>query len=303
MTDPTRLAAAAVRIARRTALGSAAAALLTRPPAPQLVGRITLGHKELPSPNTVWEAHAATSTRAVLLMRSLPRNWVAVRDGAATVTSTTVRSQAARLTVPVMASGTRSVRVEGLDFSLPVTVSTTPAALLASEWVLVNKRNSLPAGFVPPGLVSIDGVLLRSSVAQAYSQLRSAAASAGVSLRLNSGYRSYAAQATLYDQDAARYGRAYADQHTARAGYSEHQTGLALDLAITAGTSAANWVAANAHRFGFVVRYESGQQSVTGYMYEPWHLRYLGIVLAAQYRAWGMHSLEAVLDFPAAPTY
>lgn len=303
MTDPARLIATGVRVGRRTVLTGAAATLLTRPPGPRPGGPITVGHNQLPSASTRWDAHAATPTRAVVLMRAVPRNWVAVRDGASTLTSATVRSQAARLTVPVAAGSTRTVRVEGLGFSLPVTLSTAPAALLASEWVLVNKRNPLPAGFVPAGLTTVGGVMVRTAVAQSYSQLKSAASTAGVALRLNSGYRSYAGQAALYNQDVARYGRAGADQRTARAGYSEHQTGLALDLAITAGTTAANWVAANAHRFGFVVRYESGQQSVTGYLHEAWHLRYLGPVLATQYRAWGMHSLEAMLGFPAAPNY
>lgn len=292
-------------VRRRNVLGLLAvgAATFVRPPGPRPGGRVVVGHTQLPSPNTTWQAFAVTPTRAVVLMQNLPRTGLAARDGAVQLASTTVRTGTARLTVPMASGSTRAVRVEDLGFSLPVTLSTTSAALAGSPWILVNKRNPLSSGFVPTGLVTVEGVQLRSTVAQSYSQFKAAASASGHSLRLNSGYRSYAGQAALYNQHVARYGRAGADQRTARAGYSEHQTGLALDLAISAGTSVATWVAANAHRFGFVVRYETGQQAVTGYQYEPWHLRHVGTTLAGQYRAWGMRSLEAMLGLPAAPTY
>ena len=292
-------------VRRRNVLGLLAvgAATFVRPPGPRPGGRVVVGHTQLPSPNTTWQAFAVTPTRAVVLMQNLPRTGLAARDGAVQLASTTVRTGTARLTVPMASGSTRAVRVEDLGFSLPVTLSTTSAALAGSPWILVNKRNPLSSGFVPTGLVTVEGVQLRSTVAQSYSQFKAAASASGHSLRLNSGYRSYAGQAALYNQDVARYGRAGADQRTARAGYSEHQTGLALDLAISAGTSVAAWVTANAHRFGFVVRYEAGQQSVTGYQYEPWHLRHVGTTLAGQYRAWGMRSLEAMLGLSGAPTY
>lgn len=101
---------------------------------------------------------------------------------------------------------------------------------------------------------------------------------------------------------------------TARPGYSEHQTGLTIDL-VACGASACSgidsfgataqgrWTAANAHRFGFIVRYESGQTYVTGYAPEPWHLRYVGVALASDYRAGGFRTLEQYFDTPAAPTY
>lgn len=296
-------------VRRRGVLGLLAvgAATFVRPPGPRPGSQVVVGHTQLPSPNTTWRAFAITPTRAVLLMQNLPRTGLAARDGASggavQLASTTVRTGTARLTVPMASGSTRAVRVEDLGFSLPVTLSTTSAALAGSPWILVNKRNPLSSGFVPTGLVTVEGVQLRSTVAQSYSQFKAAASASGHSLRLKSGYRSYASQAALYNQDVARYGRAGADQRTARAGYSEHQTGLALDLAISAGTSVATWVAANSHRFGFVVRYETGQQAVTGYQYEPWHLRHVGTTLAGQYRAWGMRSLEAMLGLPAAPTY
>lgn len=96
-----------------------------------------------------------------------------------------------------------------------------------------------------------------------------------------SGFRSYNTQAGLYQSYVNQDGQANADRYSARAGYSEHQTGLAYDLIDTSGglltePSATNWLAQNAHNYGFIVRYLPGKEAITGYMAESWHIRYIG---------------------------
>lgn len=96
-----------------------------------------------------------------------------------------------------------------------------------------------------------------------------------------SGFRSYDTQAGLYQSYVNQDGRANADRYSARAGYSEHQTGLAYDLIDSSGalltdSSATAWLANNAHNYGFIVRYLPGKEAITGYMAESWHIRYIG---------------------------
>ncbi|MBP3871909.1 MAG: D-alanyl-D-alanine carboxypeptidase family protein [Faecalicoccus sp.] len=96
-----------------------------------------------------------------------------------------------------------------------------------------------------------------------------------------SGYRSYDTQNGLYWSYVSSYGQAEADTFSARPGYSEHQTGLAYDLMHTSGALVTNqpeadWIAQNAHRYGFIVRYQEGKEDITGYVAEQWHLRYIG---------------------------
>lgn len=96
-----------------------------------------------------------------------------------------------------------------------------------------------------------------------------------------SGYRNYSYQKKLYTNYVNKYGQKEADTFSARPGYSEHQTGLAFDLKHTNGTlvetsDEVKWIKENAHKYGFIVRYTSDKQSITGFIGEPWHLRYIG---------------------------
>ncbi len=105
-----------------------------------------------------------------------------------------------------------------------------------------------------------------------------------------SGFRSYATQHSLYWSYVSQHGQAAADRFSARPGYSEHQTGLAFDVFGTGGgllaqPNAVHWLAHNAHRYGFIVRYQAGKEGITGYMAEPWHLRYLGPEAADIYQS------------------
>jgi D-alanyl-D-alanine carboxypeptidase len=110
-----------------------------------------------------------------------------------------------------------------------------------------------------------------------------------------------------------QYGRATADLISARPGFSEHQTGLAIDIGnpngvcglqeCFAGTPAGVWAAQNAWRYGFIIRYPRGMTPVTGYAYEPWHLRFVGTTISSEMRAHAVPTLEHYMSLPAAPSY
>lgn len=160
----------------------------------------------------------------------------------------------------------------------------------ASVTVVVNKKHKLPADYVPAGLTAIDNGSLRLAAAQAYKAFVKDAALKGFSIYNASAYRSYATQASLYNNYVAVDGVALADTYSARPGHSEHQTGLTVDVGEKSSgclfltcfgyTRVGKWIAANAADYGFIVRYPEGKESVTGYQYEPWHLRYVGVSAA-----------------------
>jgi LAS superfamily LD-carboxypeptidase LdcB len=114
---------------------------------------------------------------------------------------------------------------------------------------------------------------------------------AGFQFYVFSAYRSYATQAWLYDRWVKELGEKEADRSSARAGHSEHQLGTTVDISVKGikgnvfdvfgDTDAGKWLAANAHRFGFVMSYPEGEEEASGYMYEPWHFRYVGIEVAS----------------------
>lgn len=181
----------------------------------------------------------------------------------------------------------------------------------SSIWVVVDKRRPLqPADYEPADLVSVPVAYtweprLRKEAADAVVAMFGAASQeAGLSLASNSSYRSYGAQQNIYVGD---------DELTARPGFSEHQTGLAIDVGPESGvcsidvcfadTPEGQWVRDNAHRFGFIMRYPADEQAVTGYQFEPWHFRYVGTDLAAEMRDQGITTLEAFFGLPAAPDY
>ncbi|WLQ06846.1 M15 family metallopeptidase [Arthrobacter oryzae] len=208
---------------------------------------------------------------------------------------------------------------------------TSPAAGLArqhsltdpaSPWLVVNKHRPLsPADYVPADLVqpnvalavSGEAAQLNSTTAAAAEQMFAAAARDGVAMTLASGYRSYGTQTATYNSYVASRGQAEADTASARPGYSEHQTGWAFDIGDGGGACgfqpcfadqpAAVWAKANAHRFGFVVRYPWMFHQVTGYYYESWHLRYIGVEAATDMANRGIATLEEYFGLEAAPGY
>ena len=189
------------------------------------------------------------------------------------------------------------------------------------EWLVVNKQRPLnPIEWEPDTVVApadmqrtVDG-RLRPAAADALTALVAAAQNEGVgAIGLNSAFRSFDSQTRTYNGYVNSLGREAADLQSARPGFSEHQTGLATDVAACdggcgaiesfGGTAQGAWVAANAWRFGFVVRYEEGQTAITGYQAEPWHLRYIGLELAQVYHDGGFHTLEGFFGLPPAPDY
>lgn len=165
-----------------------------------------------------------------------------------------------------------------------------------SFWVIVNKQHPLqPSTYAPsdlrlpnvsqrlPGATEMQ---LRDEPADALEVMFAAAEKDGVKLQITTAYRGYAYQKTLYDGYVAKQGQAAADKQSARPGYSEHQTGLAVDIRPQSGecyleacfgtTPEGIWLAKNAHDYSYIIRYPEGKESVTGYEYEPWHIRYVG---------------------------
>ena len=192
----------------------------------------------------------------------------------------------------------------------------------ASQWVIVNKHRPLaPADYAPADLVrpavaisaSGEAALLNSTTAAAAEAMFAAAARDGVAMVLASGYRSYSTQVTTYNGYVAARGQADADTASARPGHSEHQTGWAFDIGDGGGACsfqpcfadqpAAIWAKANANRFGFVVRYPWMLHPITGYYYEPWHLRFVGVEAATDMAKRGIGTLEEYFGLEAAPGY
>lgn len=141
--------------------------------------------------------------------------------------------------------------------------------------LISNKSYGLPSDYAPG---------LDSTTQSQFNTLSAAAAQEGLNIWLASGYRSYANQRDIYNNYVNLYGTETADTFSARPGHSEHQTGLAIDVNSIddsfANTPESDWLAAHAHEYGFIIRYPKGKESITGYKYEPWHLRYLGVETA-----------------------
>ncbi|MEK9196170.1 MAG: M15 family metallopeptidase, partial [Patescibacteria group bacterium] len=188
----------------------------------------------------------------------------------------------------------------------PTTVSTIndPNNIL----VVVNKNRPLPNGYAPSDLSGN----VRSEAKKHLDELVVGAKSSNINFKIISAYRSQSAQASIYNGYVKRDGQATADTYSARPRYSEHQTGLAIDLGNSDGvcdleicfgdTPAGLWIKNNAHNYGFIVRYPSGKTSITGYQYEPWHLRYVGIDVAKSIHS-STSTLEEYSNLPPAPSY
>ena len=150
--------------------------------------------------------------------------------------------------------------------------------------LIANKQYPLPSTYSPGE---------SKEARAAFSEMAAAAKLDGFELIAFSTYRSYDYQTGLYERYVERDGSEAADRYSARPGYSEHQTGLAFDIGEVDNeqyfasskfgeTDAGKWVAANAYRFGFIMRYPEGKEKITGYMHESWHFRYVGTDLAEE---------------------
>lgn len=181
------------------------------------------------------------------------------------------------------------------------------ASLPGGDLLLVNYDHRLPDNF-KPDLVTAYGLQMDRRVAEAYQKMATAAASDGVSLWVSSAYRSSERQEELFEQEVEGYAEsysspdeaeAYAEQSVAKPGYSEHATGLALDLNGVRDdfdtTEAFSWLDAHAQDYGFILRYPKDKQDVTKIKYEPWHYRYVGVENAKLMKEKGL-CLEEYLD-------
>lgn len=158
--------------------------------------------------------------------------------------------------------------------------------------IIANKTYPLPSNYVPKNTHTDAGsqkycqTCIVNDAWDAWNLMKADASALGLNIWIQSGYRSYNAQKGLYDKYVNRDGKVAADTYSARPGHSEHQTGYAFDLnSITdafAGTDEGKWVNENAYKYGFIIRYPKGKEDITGYKYESWHLRYVGIDLASK---------------------
>ncbi len=188
-----------------------------------------------------------------------------------------------------------------------------------SRMVLVNKLNRLPENYQAKNLVPVgnlymkfagSGYLLDKEAYYKYVDMYDAAAKEGLYLKMVSAYRTEEYQRNLYNSYVRNYGKSYAEKYSAKPAYSEHQTGLAVDIN-SIYTSFENskeykWLKNHAHEFGFIERYQKGEEFITGYAYEPWHYRYVGEETAKiihdnsityeEYYAVYLHKSEYFLD-------
>lgn len=186
-----------------------------------------------------------------------------------------------------------------LSDSKPVTIKTG----FDSITVLINREHSLPEEYKPkdlvvPNIKFAPGVtneesLMRKDAAKALEELVKNAGSKGMNIYGVSGYRSYRTQNETYNDRVKKQGKQEADKYVAYPGQSEHETGLVMDVSNTKGatsesakdfgeTREGKWLADNAHLFGFIIRYPEGKEEITGYSYEPWHVRYVGLNAAKE---------------------
>lgn len=182
-----------------------------------------------------------------------------------------------------------------------------------SIWVVANKARPLqPKDYAPNDLISVGGgQRMRKEAANALVQLFAAAKAQGYTLKPLSGYRSYGTQVSVYNNEVRTNGQTVADTQSARPGTSEHQTGLAIDVGgggcgiedCFGNTPEGKWLAANGYKYGFIIRYPESKMSVTGYRYEPWHIRYIGSALATELHNTGTQTLEEFFNLGPAPKY
>ncbi len=184
---------------------------------------------------------------------------------------------------------------------------------------IVNREHPLPDNYVPDGLTLIkhaantnsseDKYMLRSYAAEAFDAMCDEAfATAGLNIVGISGYRSFNRQYDLYANYLVKNGISHTNYYSAQPGTSEHQTGLAIDISCQscgydlvnsfARSAEGKWVAANCWRFGFILRYSEDDEKITGYAYEPWHIRYVGIPLAHHLYSTGL-TLEEYYGCPS----
>ncbi|MGD6777636.1 M15 family metallopeptidase [Sutcliffiella horikoshii] len=183
--------------------------------------------------------------------------------------------------------------------------------------VMVNKFWSLPEGYRPADLIkpnvpfsfgdeNSDRSKLRAEAAESLEVMFNVAKGEGIELYARSGFRSYETQEAIFKNEVATFGYEQAVLYVALPGTSEHQTGLAMDITAKSvglelveafeGTAEGKWLAENAHHYGFILRYPKGKTNITGYAFEPWHFRYVGVDIAGEIYTKGLTFEEYMGD-------
>ncbi|MDO4544961.1 MAG: M15 family metallopeptidase [Bacillota bacterium] len=171
----------------------------------------------------------------------------------------------------------------------------------SSLLILVNKTHAVGESYVPEQLIQLQSVAtdrdekyqsMVPEAAEAFENLCDGAADSGYEIVCTTAYRPYEYQKKLYDSYVSGKGQGYANMYSARPGESEHQTGLAVDVSSPSvdyrlesrfgDTEEGKWLAEHCAGYGFILRYPEGKEEITGYAYEPWHIRYVGILAAAE---------------------
>lgn len=185
-----------------------------------------------------------------------------------------------------------------LNLDLPYYTNTKEAKYLNTFYTLVNKYNYLRDDFVPNNLVEMttpyskEGIYLVEEARDNFYKLVDKAKEEGLTIRAISAYRGYTYQKRLYDKYVEADGVNKADTYSARPGFSDHQTGLAIDVDNTissfenfTNTKEYQWMLDNSYKYGFILRYPSAKESITTYQFESWHYRYVGLKLAKKIKA------------------
>lgn len=185
-----------------------------------------------------------------------------------------------------------------LNLDLPYYANTKEAKYLNTFYTLVNKYNYLRDDFVPNNLVEMttpyskEGIYLVAEARDNFYKLVDKAKEEGLTIRAISAYRGYTYQKRLYDKYVEADGVNKADTYSARPGFSDHQTGLAVDVDNATSsfenftnTKEYQWMLDNSYKYGFILRYPSGKESITTYQFESWHYRYVGLKLAKKIKA------------------
>ena len=186
------------------------------------------------------------------------------------------------------------------DYSHPEGEDAEPVSIVDDNvLLLVNKTHPLSSDYKAGDMVKVDRIVsgvgtdethqMRALAAEHLNEMFDAAKEDGYDIRLRTGYRSYSYQKQLFDSYAANHGREAANRYSALPGESEHQSGWCCDVGLEGvslsgftGTPEAQWIVDHAHEYGFILRYPEEKEDITGYIYESWHIRYVGVEAATE---------------------
>ena len=207
-----------------------------------------------------------------IFMKDEKGNIVAKKDGISKITIKHITQNLKKsITIKVNKKTNEKNNSKTKDENKPI-IETKNGITYVNGILIVNKTYSVPKDYNPGSLTS--------EAKNAFDEMQKAASADNIKLWIASGFRSYSLQTSLYNNYVLKDGKTKADTYSARPGHSEHQTGLAMDLNIIdssfEGTPEAIWIEKNCYKYGFIIRYPKGKEEITGYKYEPWHVRYLG---------------------------